>query len=547
VAFEHGVKKRAIYESLFSCYYNTQNFNPAYEIIEKYLIDFGQPPVHLLQYIAICCIQIDKPDRAYQILKFMSPPESLNDYMTKAKFLKQIRKDIEALETAHQAFLAFPKSRQAMELFITLGLDKGNSTMPEGVAVDLHICLDEYLRSDLPNKMITQHKIDINASPENMLKQISDILPNNENIISRLDLINDQKLPLSFYKCVLDRNMMLIHNYIISQSKGKIWCFDGRFNADVIHNSRYIYIDLCSLLTLDTLNLLNTLSESFSDIFVPQSVFNELRNFEVEIPPSNEIGLLSKDTSGHIAFNKDDIPYDKILEKTKRIITLLNENKSVKICGKPLKTANKMPAELIKLVQSERFDLDLDVIQYGYTANCPVMLENAMFRQLFNSINNSPQAFCAIDYLQFLLSENKITFEKYCRSLALLSKQNYACLPFTHHVLLYLIQENGYIIDNHIMPVFDSLFSKDYNERYVFIYTISTIILLWNILIPSDIKYRWTDYLLEKLIIFNHLNLFDLTTMGGAASNLIYNIRSREDFIKYFDNFVRSHPHLEEQ
>jgi hypothetical protein len=86
--------------------------------------------------------------------------------------------------------------------------------------------------------VITQHKIDVNASPEELLKQLSNILPDSENITSRLDLINDQKLPLSFYKHALGRNMMLVHNLIISQSKWKIWCFDGSFNVNIIHKLR---------------------------------------------------------------------------------------------------------------------------------------------------------------------------------------------------------------------------------------------------------------------------------------------------------------------
>jgi tetratricopeptide (TPR) repeat protein len=540
VAFEHGLKTRRVYESLFSCYYNTQNFYPAHEIIEEYLITFGQLPVHLLQYTAICCIQIDKLDRAYEILKFMSPPESLTEYITKTKFLKQIRKDAEALETAHKVFLSFPKSRQAMELFITLGLNKGNNAVSENVSYDLHICLDEYLRSDLPNKVITQHKIDVNASPDELLKQISSILPDSENITSRLDLINDKKLPLSFYRYVLGRNMMLVHDFVISQNKGKIWCCDGNFNVNITHKSKCVYIDICSLLTLDTLNLLDTLSEVFSDILIPQSVFNELRDFESEIPPSNEVGFLSKDNSGYVSFSKDDIPYNKILEKEKRIIAFLNENKNVKVCGRPLKTVNKLPVEIIKLLKMNKFDFDLDVIQYGYTADCPIMLENLSFRQLFNSIDSSPQSFCVIDYLGFLLTENKISFAKYSKSLAILSKQNYVCLPFTHHVLIYLIQENGYIIDNHITHIFDSLFSVNYNERYVFIYVMSTIVSLWNIVLSSDIKYRWTDYLFEKIINSNCLNLFDPTAVDITISNLIYNIQSKRDFIKYFENFIKT-------
>jgi tetratricopeptide (TPR) repeat protein len=547
-AFNHGIKTRNVYESLFSCYYNTQNFYLAYEIIEEYLINFGGLPSHLLQYVAICCIQIDKLDRAYEILRFMAPPKSLNEYIIKVKFLKQIKKNIEALEMAHQAFLAFPKSRQTMELFITLGLGKGNIAISEDIAFDLHLCLDEYLRSDLPSKMITQHKIDVNASPEELLKQISDIMPNNnKNIITLLDLINDKKLPLSFYKHVLGRNMMIVHNYITSQNKGKIWCFDGSFNENVIHKSEYIYVDLCSLLTLDTLNLLNTLPDVFSGILVPQSVFNELRNFESEIPPSNEVGFLSKDDNGHVGFSKDNIPYNKILEKTRRIIAFLNENKNVKICGKPLKTVNKLPSELIKLVQSDKLDFDLDVIQYGYTANYPIMLENLLFRQLFNSIINSPQAFCIVDYLAFLLEKKRINFEKYCRSLAVLSEQNYVCLPFTHRVLIYLIQENGYIIDSRIVHIFDSLFSLNYNDRYVYIYIISTIVLLWNILIPHDIKHKWTDYFFEKFIDSNYLSSVDFDVTGITVSGLIYNMQSRKDFMQYFDGFIARHPQISAQ
>jgi hypothetical protein len=269
-----------------------------------------------------------------------------------------------------------------------------------------------------------------------------------------------------------------------------------------------------------------------------------LRNFESEIPPSNECGYLLKDHDGHVGFFKDDIPYDTILKKGKKILEFIEECKSVCIVGKPLKTENKLPPSLLKLIRSKKIDFDLDVIEYGYISKCSIMLENSLFRQLFNSFENSPKAFCIVDYLLFLVSKNKITTEKYCKSLSLLLKHNYACLPFNCQILFYLIENNGFLIDEHITYIFDELFTEIYDKQSICYCMVDTIILLWSELLPSEVKYKWTDYLVKKLVHFNNLTPRDLHIMAGTISTLIYNMKSRKDFQQYFENFEHKYQSL---
>jgi len=206
--------------------------------------------------------------------------------------------------------------------------------------------------------------------------------------------------------------------------------------------------------------------------------------------------FLSKDANGNISFIRDDMPYYDILEKSKRIILLIKNNDAVKVVGKPLKKINNLPSELLKLIKTSKFDIDLNIMEYGYLSNIPIMLENLVYRKIFNSLDNSPQAFCVVDYLEYLLTSKKITFKEYCQILSLMIKQNYAYLPLNSKVLFFLIQNNGYIIDNSITHIFDSLITDGYNKEYVTLNILSTIHIIWDEMIPNDIKIKWNDYLM---------------------------------------------------
>jgi tetratricopeptide (TPR) repeat protein len=540
IAIQHGVKSRNIYESVFSCYYNTHNFHSAFNIIEKYIEDFGQPPSYLLPFIATSCIQIDRLEKAYEIISYLPQPESVSDYLLQVRFLNQIKKYDKALIIAHKAYLAFPKNQEIMEMFLKFVFNRSGNIQSEEIAIDLHKCLTDYIKSNFHNKELNDFYIDTKATPEEIQKQLSDILPDNKKMIEHLEQINSKKLAMVFYKNILNRNILLVHYHIISQKKLKIWCFDGIFNTSTITKHSSIYIDIGSLLLLDTLGILNILPEHFSNIFIPQSIFDELRNFEGKIPPSNAADVLVKDTNGNVFIIKDDIPYNDIFEKSKRIIIFIKNNNAVKIVGRPLQIINYLPQELFELIKSSKFDIDLNIIEYAFLSNTPIMLENIVYRRMFNALKNTPRAFCVVDYLVYLLYQNKITFGKYCEMLLLMSKQNYVSLPLNSKVLYFLIQNNGYIIDSSITHIFDSFISDDYNKEYVTVNILSTILIIWNTMIPNDIKNKWTDYLINKLIVFCNLTLIDLNIICDAISTLIYNMKSQRDFLSFFEKYLKN-------
>jgi hypothetical protein len=51
-----------------------------FDIWRNILNFFGQLPLHLLPFIATCCIQIDNLEKAYEIIKYLPKPESVDDY-----------------------------------------------------------------------------------------------------------------------------------------------------------------------------------------------------------------------------------------------------------------------------------------------------------------------------------------------------------------------------------------------------------------------------------------------------------------------------------
>lgn len=70
---------------------------------------------------------------------------------------------------------------------------------------------------------------------------------------------------------------------------------------------------------------------------------------------------------------------------------------------------------------------------------------------------------------------------------------------------------------------------------------------LWNMLLIDDIKYKRIDWHHEKLIDSIFLNLFNLDATSIAILSLIYNMRSRKYFIRYFDGFIAWNHQILEQ
>jgi hypothetical protein len=540
-AIDNNIKTRNIYESLFSCYYNTQNYFLALEIIEIYIKEFSHFPQHFLQPITVCYLKTYRLNEAYNILKYLPEPISITEYNYQARFLYEIKKFNEAIIVAHKAYQNYPQNQYVMELFIDLGMIKrGDFLLSEEQAVDLRKCINNYITSNFKNSMLKQLSIDIKAEPEEILKQISPFFPDNNELENQLKLLNDQKLPVSFYKNVINRNILLIYDYLIHQDNYKIWCYNKDANHQIISNKPSIYIDIGSLLLLDTLGLLNYLSEVFTKIFVIQSIYDELHDFEKTIPFSDEKGILMKDNNGNIIYRHDSIPYNEIYEKSKRIITFINENKSIFVVGKPLEIKNKLPPELITLINSAKFETELNIIECAYLSNIPILLENTTFRDLFDSFENSPKSISTIDYMKYLISYGKISFGRYCRALSLMSSQNYASLPFNYRVLLYLIQENGFIIDISITRVFDAICSDNYNKNFTIITLVSTICSIWNIIIHNEVKYKWSNYLLDKLHSLIQSDISGLVTICNVIAYFIYNMKSQKEFISYINGFLKN-------
>jgi hypothetical protein len=539
IAIERNIKTINVYEALFSSYYNTHNFILAFDTIETYIEEFGQPPLQYLPFIAICCIKIDKLDKAYKILKYIPQPESSDDYFLQVQFLMQIGKGNEALEMAHKAYLTFPKNRKIVELFLSFLTDNKINIPSEEINNDLYKCLSDYTKSGFKNKIVNEFYFDTKAPPEEVLKQLTNIIPNDKGLIEKMEEIDKNRLPIVFFKNIINHNMLLIHHFLITQKKYKIWFFDGILNNHIITGQEVVYIDIGSLILLDTLGLLSTLPDCFSNILISQSIFDELRNFDATIPQTKADGIFISNIDGNITISNDNIPYNELSEKVRRIIDFIKNNKAVKLVGKPLQIVNKLPAELLHLNKPHEFDMDFDIIEYAFLSNTLIMLENNFLRKLYNSLEKSPQAICVVDYIQYLLKQKRMAFNKYCQILLLMLKQNYALLPLNYKIIYNLIHNNGYIIDDSIKPIFDMFISEVYNKEYVLKNIISVILIIWNTLIHNDIKYKWTDYLIEKLIIFGKLTLSDLNIIRDNISILIHNMKSKKDFISHFNKYLK--------
>ena len=281
--------------------------------------------------------------------------------------------------------------------------------------------------------------------------------------------------------------------------------------------------------------------EVYSEICILQTIFDELLDFINVIPSSNETGFLAKGNDGKLHFLQDNIQYNLIYEKSKRIIEFIKTNKNIIIVGKPLILVNKPSSELLKLSQSVKYENEVIILEYAYISNTPIMLENASFREIYDSLEKSPKSIGIIDFLLYLIEQNKISFNRYCTILSLMSKQNYVCLPFSHKILIQLIQENGYIIDERITHVFDDICSGIYNMEKITMEIILTIFIIWNITITNEIKRKWSYYLFDKIINLNDMKPIDLVSICNPIASYIYNMRSQKDFIKFANEYLENY------
>jgi hypothetical protein len=57
-------------------------------------------------------------------------------------------------------------------------------------------------------------------------------------------------------------------------------------------------------------------------------------------------------------------------------------------------------------------------------------------------------------------------------------------------------------------------------------------------MIYNEIKIKWTDYLMKKMISYFELALIDIYAIYYDIADLIYNMKSKKEFINYFKKYI---------
>jgi hypothetical protein len=332
--------------------------------------------------------------------------------------------------------------------------------------------------------------------------------------------------------------MIIIHDSIIHSKDTHIWCYNG-FDAESVIK-RKIYIDISSLITLNYLDLLDTLNKVFSEVRIPQSVYDELKNIRQEkpSPDSKEEGSLIRDAQNNIRFIKGQYPYEKWINIGKRICDFIKNNKNIEIVGTPIPQINTLPKEFKKLYKMTTSTFDIDVLVYGYTADYPIMFENNLFRLLYNSLEKSPQSFCIVDYLKFLLHHHYISIYQYYSYIIKLCKANYMLLPIDSGLIFYSLDEhNGYTINPDNEFIYDSIDSTYYNTNYIIENILVAIYFIWQQFIPTEVKERITDYFFDKLLKIDAFKTLSIKSIKEFFSRFMAHRREYKNFVKFMDKY----------
>ena len=143
--------------------------------------------------------------------------------------------------------------------------------------------MQSYRLANYTDKIFQEFSIPQNANGEEILAFISKQFPEATDIDKRIESIRIHHLPISFYKSIFRKSLFSIYDMVVHSTDKQIWCTE-RFEKGKDHiRVSPIYIDLSSLITLDSLGLLNIIKTLFPTIYFTQSLVDAILAFDIEL------------------------------------------------------------------------------------------------------------------------------------------------------------------------------------------------------------------------------------------------------------------------
>ncbi|GHV92375.1 hypothetical protein AGMMS50268_28780 [Spirochaetia bacterium] len=502
-----GNSEAYIAEFEFICYYETRNFVKAKELLDENSVSYTDD---LLMRMGHAYASIGELNLAKTILERIKNIDTKEKYIAVSILQFTVKDFKKAIFTIFSAYKIYPEDKEIQERFIELVFGHGVKIESNAMAVSFKDCLERYRTAGYNDKTITELHIPPNSTGEDILKLLSEQFPQTINLNEQINSINSQHLPVSFFRFIYKRNLIPVNYMVRNSTDHEIWIAEKFGNeVDNIQNTE-LYIDSYSLLTLDLLGLLELVKNTFVDIFLTQSTFDEFLQFDLELDePYIESSLwfcYNKSSYGiHTAM--PEIRKD-LAETTKRIINYIKDSSNIHIIGSVLFPKNKISTNFNDFL-NKMYDMDRaesDTMRFSILDNRQIMIENSTLRISYNIQENAQQNFGIDSLLLYFLKNNLISEEKYILLLTKLIDNNYFYIPISAKHLHYIIQREGYIISDRHAKLFQTFCSLNHNHYGLEIIFSRLLVLIWNDSITAEKKKDWTEYLLNIFLLHPSTN-----------------------------------------
>lgn len=374
--------------------------------------------------------------------------------------------DLDVLNTtfnyASQAVLRSNKTQKTVDYYIRsiFSIPNQSSEHLEKQYLDLHYSLLNDYPTLFPNST-NLRKFEISNDPEEALEQLLAIHRETSGQGSEksvFDVYNQYRLPLLFLSQIFQKDVYTAWKLTSHTTEYRLWLSNGedvncKSEKSHLQNKLNVVISAHSLILLQSLNLLDYLTEVFDQILISQSSFDLLKHSHDNLLKSSEDGSKFIQFIGEqIYFTQIDAEtHKKELSEIEAILSFINGN--CKIIGN--QTLHYDKEEVSEL--SER--LGSEATEFIFAKNTDfVYYSDDWFIRYSSSSTQGRKNMYILPFLKFLLSKSHIERRVYDESILKLVKWNYYIIPLELETIQHAIHKSNFTINIDVKVCFDLMY-----------------------------------------------------------------------------------------
>jgi len=534
-------------------YFNSDNFIPASSIFRNLSIKYPNKLSYKINY-GLCVYRLGKYSESIDIFKQVEFSEdiSANELNALSHAFSHIGDNVKALELAYRAIEKDDSNPQIhlSYIFTCLKAESSINNTNDKYKTKYLDCI-EHFNDRFPDVKAFEKKT-VSLENDDFLNEFKKNLREQAEHSEYIEhLYTIHRFPICFLSKTLSRNIIQVWSGIISYRNLKVIVSSGvskhrNEEYNNLKSSGNIIIDIVSILTLNHLQLLDSLHECFDKIYVCQSTIDIIQGLLSNVELSLKNGHLSFSYKNGNYF-KDEFSaenVEKYINHLKKLLDTLNDPNKFSIIGKTINREELLTGEQLDYIDqiSNVFPIYIiDIIIESYVRKINVYLEEFTLRAICSGVFNI-RSFETQSFLLELLNTKKITEYNYQNSVIKLIELNYYFISITEKTLIHAVESNLFVVNTTSLAPF-TVFRYEENDVLTLIdISIKFLRWLWYDNINLSTKITWSEILLEVLI-FNRDKQKIINTIN-VRKNEIFSPLTRHievNFIKFLNEWKTIH------